>query len=645
MLKRKLQYKFARFAAGIAVMALLAGCHGAENGRTADENNRPVDENSQQAEADRQSADENGRSADENSQSAEVNSQLAKENQLVSGSESVTEITGNGDSITVAGSGADISGGTVTISAGGIYRLSGTVNDGQIVIDAGKEDEITLILAGFTISSSESSAILGIQSGKITISPEKGTENTVSDSSSYQYQEGEKEPDAAIFSKDDLVLEGEGTLKVNGNYQDGIHGKDDVTVRSGTYIIDAENDGVKGKDSVEIYGGTFQITAGSDGIQSNNDTDEEKGCITVADGTIVITAGKKGILAETDIEIQGGSITVDSQDDAIHTNGDVRITGGTMNLSTGDDAVHADKNVTVEGGIISIVKSYEGLEGLSVDINGGTVSLRSEDDGINAAGGSDASGSGGRFGDSPFAVTEGAYIRITGGEVKIDAGGDGIDSNGDLWIEGGSVVVEGPVDDGNGTLDYNGTGLITGGTFTGTGSSGMLQAFSEESTQPVLIICYDGKKDAGTEITVTDGEQNVMAAVTPGKEFTSFIFSSPELTEGETYQIVTGDEKNEMTITGIVNQSGSAAGNMPGGERRGGDRNGGPGMGGRGENGNFKKPEEGVPEPGEGMKKPCSAIDYTCFDIWGGRDISGWNYSWKVDDNNVIHIETAYFEY
>lgn len=498
-----------------------------------------------------------------------------------------TVITAADSGFAIDGAGASASGAVLTISRGGSYRLSGTVSDGRILVDAGDED-VTLILDGFSISSSDFSPIFGEQCKSLTILLEEGSENAVSDGTAYVYTEaGADEPNAAIFSKDDLVLDGEGSLTVNGNYEEGIRGKDDVTIRSGTYVIEAVNDGIKGKDSVEMEGGNISITAGGDGIQSSNDSDAEKGYVKITGGELHITSTEKGIKSETLTEISGGTITVDAEDDAVHSNGDVKLAGGSLKLRSGDDAVHADNHLEVSGGIITAEESYEGLEGLSIDITGGTISIVSEDDGINAAGGADLSGNGGRGGD-PFAVEEGAYIRIAGGEIRVNASGDGIDSNGDFLMEGGSVFVEGPLNGGNGIIDYNGTGTISGGTFVGTGSAGMFQSFSEASAQPVMIRFFETQKSRGTTVTVkavgaeeTAGEEGnaYLLEYTPEKDFSVLIFSSPQLSEGSTFQLACGEETAEISIEGIINHSGTQpAGGFGGGRgghgRPGEERNG-----------------------------------------------------------------------
>ena len=535
-----------------------------------------------------------------------------------------TVITGKGDSVSVTGTGAAVDQRVVTITAAGTYRLSGEITDGQIAVNAGKEDEIRLILDGFTISNASSSAVYGIKSGSITITTEEGTDNYISDGTQYQYEEeGADEPDAAVFSKDDIILEGSGTLTVTGNYGCGIRSKDDLTVKSGTYVIDAVQDAMKGKDSVEIEGGTFTLNAGEDGIQASNDEEEDKGYVKISDGTFSITAAAKGIKAETLLEVTGGTIDIDSEDDAVHCNGDVNIIGGTFTIATGDDGIHADNQVVIDDGTITIIESYEGIEGLMININGGVIDVTSEDDGLNAAGGNDGSGNDGSGNDGSgnlesgmegrpggpggtFGSTEGAYIKITGGEIKVSASGDGIDSNGDFYMEGGTVIVEGPTDNGNGTLDYDGTGTISGGTFMGTGSSGMLQSFSSDSTQNVIVVYFADTKTAGTEWTLTSGDETVMLSGNPDKEYSSLIISSPELKDGETYQLAAGEESMEITVSGIITQSGTRSG-MEGGPGSGMDdfKNNGPRNRGSGDNAPEKGGESGLtdnPQQGGGMR-------------------------------------------
>lgn len=191
---------------------------------------------------------------------------------------------------------------------------------------------------------------------------------------------------------------------------------------------------------------------------------------------------------------------------------------------------------------------------------------------------------------------DGVYTRIAGGEIWLDASADGIDSNGDFYMEGGTLYLSGPVSDGEGILDYNGTATITGGTVIAAGSAGMMQTFSDESTQNYLVVYYTETQEAGTAIQLQNADGTVLAEYTPEKAFVAAIVSSPELETGNTYQVVTGEESVEMTVSGLTTISGTPS--------KGIDGPGGRGMDGRGGNGpeGVTTPENG--ERPEGMTPP-----------------------------------------
>lgn len=463
-----------------------------------------------------------------------------------------TRIAAGADGFQIEGDGASVSGNTVTISRAGIYRLSGDMADGNLLVNAGENDEIRLVFDGFSIASTDTAPIYISQGGSVTVETAAGTENSVMDGRAYEKTEDDESPDAAIFSECDLILEGEGTLTVSGQFQEGIRGKDDVTVTSGTIRIEALNDGLKGKDAVCIEGGTLEITAGDDGIQSDNEKDSDKGFVTVSGGTVTIDAVGKGIQGESRVDISGG--------------------------------------------YVSVVNSEEGIEALVIEISGGEVDIFATDDGINAAGStdavgnSDAAGSSGMAGEAgggrhPFGgVTEGACITISGGTLRINAGGDAIDSNGDLNIEGGAVYLEGPISGGDGILDFAGNGSMTGGILAGTGSAGMMQLFEGDENQAMIVVYFEERQSAGTTVTVADSAGNVLEEVTPEKEFEAFIYSSPELEDGAMYAITTGDGTDAVTqevmVDGSLTQVGERTGGGFGGRGFGGGggrRGGAPG--------------------------------------------------------------------
>lgn len=338
-----------------------------------------------------------------------------------------TLITLLGTTATVEGTGATVSGNTVTITDGGHYTVVGTMTDGQLIVAADDAaDQVAITLQDVTMSCSDSAPFYVQSADKTTLILAEGTTSTFSDTANYVFADGTDEPASPIYSKDDLVIEGTGTLVVNGNYKNGITSKDDLKINGGTYVINAVNHGIRGKDSIRISDGDFTITAGADGLQSDNTEDTTKGYITIDNGTFDITAANDGIQAETALSINGGSfsivtgggsstspsstdtesykgikstgslavcggsITLDCKDDAVHANGDVTLAGGVISAASGDDGVHADGLLLVsDGAVLSVTKSYEAIEGVNITITGGEMRLTSSDDGINAAGGTD----------------------------------------------------------------------------------------------------------------------------------------------------------------------------------------------------------------------------------------------------------------
>lgn len=255
----------------------------------------------------------------------------------------------------------------------------------------------------------------------------------------------------------------------------------------------------------------------------------------------------KGIKAETDILINGGIFTIDSADDAVHSNETLTVNGGIFEIASGDDAFHADDTLTINAGTINITESYEGLEGLHVNVSGGDIKLVASDDGLNAAGGTDASGTtGGRDGmfEEGRPSSSNGSITISGGTISITANGDGLDANGTLEITGGYTIVCGPTQGDTATLDYDSAGTISGGTFIGTGASGMAQSFSS-SEQGVIMLRVD-KQPAGTSIKLSDSEGNILLTHTPDLEYEVVILSSPDLISGQSYTVTAGSLSQEV---------------------------------------------------------------------------------------------------
>ena len=447
---------------------------------------------------------------------------------------------------------------SLTLTNPGIYTLSGTL-EGSITINT--SGNIKLILNGVTINSDNGPAIYVKNADNVVISMVEGTTNSLSDSSNYTGSDDDAE--GVIFSKDDLVLEGIGTLILKGNYGDALVSKDDLIINEGTFIIDAKDDGIRGKDSVYIKDGDFTINSNCDAIKSTNETDSKKGYVKIDNGKFNITTSNtsstessKGIKATNVIIISEGTFNINATDDAIHSNNSIKINGGNFEISSEDDGIHADNSLTIDGGTININKSYEGLEAKNIVINDGVINITSSDDGINAAG----------------KTNDSATLSIYGGTIKVNASGDGLDANGSIYMYGGSVYVNGPTSDGDGALDYDKEFVISGGTLVAIGSSGMAQGISSNSTQYGILVNLSTRYQEGDVITIVNSSNEEVLSYTANKSFSSICYSSKTLEKGETYTVkINGVSVQVLTINNISTTAGTIN-RGPGGNHQGGSR-------------------------------------------------------------------------
>lgn len=473
---------------------------------------------------------------------------------------------------TSAASGVTVDGSTVTITAEGVYIVSGTLTDGQIIVDADDAAKVQIVLKDASITSSDSAALYIKSADKVFVTLAEGTNNTLANGGSF-VADGDTNVDGAVFAKDDVTFNGSGSLTISSPAGHGVVGKDDVKFAGGTYTITAAKHGVQANDSVRLAESDITITSGSDkdGIHVSDDADEEEG--TESDSFFYIA-------------------------------------DGSLTISSGDDGIHADAQVIIEGGTIVINESYEGIEGLSINISGGSTTVTATDDGLNAAGGNASSGSqtfgsddwhgGGGFSDGG---TNGSIV-ISGGNNHITAGGDGVDSNGSVEITGGYTVVEGPSSGDTSVLDYNGTATVTGGTFIGTGGAGMAENFS--SAEQGLIAVSVGNQSAGSTVTLKSSSGDVIAEVTPGLDYAVVYVSTEDMAQGETYTLTAGSYSESITLSDIMYStlSGGMGGSFGGGGPRGGMKGqmngemnggmqGGPGQGGGNHGGMHGGPGQG----------------------------------------------------
>ena len=458
------------------------------------------------------------------------------------------KITLSGKTAACNSSNVQIEDGVVTIKAAGVYVLSGTFTDGTIVVDAGDDDKVQLVLDGVSITAADYAAIYAKNADKVFVTLAEGAGNSLTVSGDY-VQTDDNNVDAVIFAKCDLTLNGTGSLTVKDNTGHGIVSKDDLVVTGGTYTIYSQDHCLNGKDSVRIADGTFNLSCDEDGIHAGND---------------------------------------DQQD------GYVYIEGGDINISVGDDAIHAEGLLIITGGDIDVSKSCEGVEGDKILVTGGDIDVISSDDGFNAAGGSSGSGDNhDGFGGGPgmggvdMDADNDAYILITGGTININANGDGIDSNGCIGITGGSVYVLGPSDNGNGAMDYGICAAITGGEIVAVGGSGMAQGFGDESTQCSALVNFDEWVDAGETITLTDSDGKEVLSYKVDKKFNSVVISTSDMKQGGTYTLTVGDQSSTFTLDDITYSEGSGGMQRPGGNL---DNGGMQRPGGNSDDGNMQRP-------------------------------------------------------
>ena len=533
-----------------------------------------------------------------------------------------TSITLANNNTKIDGTGASEADNTVTIYNGGAYVIDGTLTNGNIIVEASKSENVQLFLNEVDITCDDYSPISIAVADKTIITLIEGTTNTLTDGVDYSLKSGEDEPNATLYSKDDLTINGAGELVITANYNNGITSKDDLKILNGNIKITAVNHAIKGKDMVAIKGSNIEIKSSGDGIKSTNTEDASLGYITIENSTINIISNEDGIQAQTNLSltnntfdittgggskisstssswgnnwgsgnandqdsstsakglkadnniiIESGTYIIDSSDDSIHSNNKIQITNGTFKISSGDDGIHADTALEISGGTINILKSYEGLESTTITINGGTFDITASDDGINAAGG-DGSATGNRPGQGGFSGTVGE-IFINGGSIEINAGGDGVDSNNIIEMDGGVLIINGPTTGGNSAIDADGGFTINGGTLIAAGTSDMAEMPGTSSNQNSLMLNFTSNNSANTTFKLTNSSGTTIIEYAPTKSYQNIVVSSPKLNDGEYSIYLNNKLYDTVTINSITTKQGSSSNGMtnpggPGGNRR-----------------------------------------------------------------------------
>lgn len=404
-------------------------------------------------------------------------------------------ITFNGTSVSASSTSVSISGATATITAAGNYIVSGTLTNGQLIVKA-PSAVVKIQMNGVTVTNSSTSPFYIQKAAKVIVFLPVGTTNTFTDATSYT---NTGEPNACICSNSYLAFTGEGTLNVNGKYADGISSDDQTVIKSGIFNVTAVDDGIRGKDYLLIHGGTITATCNTGHALKSNNTATDSGY--------------------------------------------VKIDGGVMTLaSNSGKGIKAVNKYIQDGGIITITKSYEGVESFNVIINGGSLDITASNDGINGTAGTVQGGA---------ENNDGSNVTITGGTLLSSAtNGDAIDCNGNVTVTGGLIIANGPSSGIEEAVDINGTFNMNGGVFVGAGATNnMNKSMSATSTQPNMYIKAGSAVSSSSFINVRIGTIDVIT-FKPKYGATLFLLSAPAMTKGASYTIYTGGSYSASTNTG-----------------------------------------------------------------------------------------------
>ena len=440
-----------------------------------------------------------------------------------------SKISLQGMTATASGEGVIVNGSAVEITKAGTYIVEGTASKVQLKVTAGKEDEVQIVFKNATLKNIEAPLLVD-SAKKVILTLADGTNNEVSDESTSTVK-------GAIYADSDLTINGKGSLTVNGAASNAIKSKDGIRIVDATITTTAKKHGIAANDFINVSGATLNLTSDEDGIHSDNEDDVLLGNVYLVNTNITVNAG--------------------------------------------DDGINASNTMLIdEGATINVQKSEEGLEARLIHQVGGTITVKSSDDGLNAKDwtleSSDEQGPGQQ---TKKVKSEAANAKnldqagdvkivIDGGTLTVDAEGDGLDANGSIEINGGTVVVNGSTSGANAALDYDDNAKLNGGTVLFVDNGQMTMGFGSDSSQAFLMASVQGT--AGTTVEVVDSSGKTVASLKASKSFTTVLISNPDIKDGEKYTIKVGSNSTTATAS-------KQAANIGGGPRDGQPGQGGPG--------------------------------------------------------------------
>ena len=481
-----------------------------------------------------------------------------------------TQVTLADQTATVTGQGASFSDQTLTITQAGTYVLTGSGKNIKLVVEAADTDQVHLVFQNLTLEG-EGTLLQINKAYEVVISLAEGSQNTLTES---QASDDEKVK-ATIHSQVPLTLNGTGSLTLTALTKNALEVEDDLKVLGGTYTVKAANHGFKVEGALDIEAATLTIEAGKDGLHAEHDETTERANISLNPTQLSIAATEDGVDAGNELTIEGGTITVSQSEEGLEARV-IRQLGGDVTIKSSDDGINASAGSSSKSSDTSATSKTTDASTTSNTADTSSSASQATTDSATASTSASQStadpaatsqtdqanqdknqtppaptagqappqgGQPPQNGQGPGGMPPGGQeesdpslqIILEGGTLTIDAEGDGIDSNGTVTISGGSLVVNGSVQGGNGPLDAAGDITITGGTVWALGTSDMLQGFAQGSTQASITANIAGT--AGQTLIILDANGKEVTRQTASKDFQAVIMSSADLVDGQTYTI------------------------------------------------------------------------------------------------------------
>lgn len=527
--------------------------------------------------------------------------------------DSATAIEFDSDEATIKGDGAEFGDGVLSIAQEGAYLVSGELENGQILVEVSDQEKVQLVFDGAIIHNDDGPALYVKEADKVFVTLVEGSKNSLSDGTGYVSAEDDGVPDACLYSKADLTINGSGALDVTGASLHAVNSKDDLVITGGSITASAEGDALRGKDCVKIADGAFELKAGEDAIKSNNDEDGTRGFISIDGGDFSIEAGDDAVHAESVLVINDGDVEVATCTEGLEAER-VYVKGGDVRVTATDDGVNASARETTvatsgealagqlpadaeaagdganQEGVGAMTGSVpqqpadpavqngglaadSGMRGDAPSAFGGDAETpfdpNAQEQGIAAAPSDPSSaeaqsvetmpeeqGGAGEFGVS--VASESCVIEVSGGRLLIDAGGDCLDTNGTMLISGGVVLARCTSSGIDSALDYEIGAQIDGGTVLLMGPREMAMGLTDGS-QACVTSYVDGA--AGDNVSVVDAEDSVLIALDAVSAFGWLCASTPQMEEGAELSVIIGGSPSDAGDEGFADSGGVSGGN------------------------------------------------------------------------------------